>query len=106
MIIIIHVLGEVELKRSKVLTLSITRVKICLTLGFAKLSVHGKISMKIIQRLERERMYFIYIKMNKKKGNQFKRGKKWGAWPAQSGDRGTLDLGVVTSSPMLGVEIT
>ena len=30
----------------------------------------------------------------------------WGTWLAQSEDCVTLDLGVMSSSPMLGVEIT
>ena len=30
----------------------------------------------------------------------------WGAWLAQSVERGTLDLRVVSLSPMLGIEIT
>ena len=30
----------------------------------------------------------------------------WGAWLAQSEEHVSLDLGVVSSSPMLGVEIT
>ena len=33
-------------------------------------------------------------------------GKYWGAWLAQSGKRETLDLGIVSSSPTLDVEIT
>ena len=30
----------------------------------------------------------------------------WAAWKAQSEERATLDLGVVSSSPMLGLEIS
>jgi len=30
----------------------------------------------------------------------------WGSWGAQVVERVTLDLGIVGSSPMLGVEIT
>jgi len=30
----------------------------------------------------------------------------WGAWLAQSVEHTTLDLGVVSSSPTLGVEVT
>lgn len=29
----------------------------------------------------------------------------WGAWLAQSGEHGTVDLGLVNSGPMLGAEI-
>ena len=33
-------------------------------------------------------------------------GKGWGTWLAQSIEHVTLDLGVVSSSPTLGIEIT
>lgn len=36
----------------------------------------------------------------------FKRLYLWGGWLAQSGEHATLGLGVLSSSPMLGVAIT
>lgn len=59
--------------------------------------------------MNRKRTYVftnIYVKMNTKKGNQLKRGKKLGAWLVQSEKHMTLDLGVVSSSATLGVDIT
>lgn len=59
----------------------------------------------------RERREGTEIKINTERQRQwsligFPKTKKRGAWLAQSMQRVTLDLGVVSSSPTLGIEMT
>lgn len=47
-----------------------------------------------------------YRSGGKESSQEMKKWENWGTWLAQSVDCATLDLGVVSLCPMLGVELT